>query len=76
MSEELKQDNKCNSAFVKCNKLEDFPKSKYFIDSLSIIGNKTLSWLKPVTNFTCPLNFSHAKHCNDKKVTRHIYYNR
>lgn len=60
--------NENSLAFDTCCNLNDFKEINYDVDSLHIIGNKSLSWLKPMIHFVCPLNSVHAWPCRDKKV--------
>lgn len=54
--------------FSTCKNQDDFAELKYDIDSLHIIGDGTLSWLRPKIQFSCNLKSVHAWPCNDKKV--------
>lgn len=68
---EIKNNEKKDAAFQTCYSLLDFTTINYYIDSFHIIGDKNLSWLRPLMKFSCPLKLCYAVPCRDKKIKRY-----
>lgn len=54
--------------FKTCYDRSDFTEAYSDIDSIHVVSDKSLCFLKPIINFSCPLNEIHVRPCTDKKV--------
>ena len=52
----------------KANTLSDFETIRYDIDSVVVLGDASMRWLEPPTDFECKLKITHARLWDDKKV--------